>query len=126
MGGRTRTPTEILLRRGSWHGKRRVKDGEPKPVGDVGPPPTYLGDAAREEWVRCADAIPGLLTAADRGFFVCYCYTVGQLHDHSTGAIELSERQAGRLYERLRKFATGLGFTPAARSRGWFRRIGGA
>lgn len=56
-------------------GKRRINKREPKHRKDIGPPPGWLDDVAKQEWERIAPELrrTGILTVVDRTALAAYC-----------------------------------------------------
>ena len=75
-----KTPTSVLLKRGSWRGRQRAEaeqSAAPAPRLPVKAPtaPTWLSTEARREWKRVVPALEklGILHEAHRGALVCLC-----------------------------------------------------
>jgi len=70
MGGRPRTPTQVLEDKGAFAKdpqRRASRKDEPKPNGPIGAPPDYFDDNHREVWQELVDEAPrGVLAKSDR------------------------------------------------------------
>ena len=82
--GPKRTPTGVLLARGSWRGTERI-ESEPgfQPYQRPPSPPACLGRSAKTEWRRIVPILMGqrILSPADRASLVGYCQAWGQMVD---------------------------------------------
>lgn len=74
------TPTETLLARGSWRGKARAKQGEPKPPKGRLKRPDWLSAHARKAWDKYRPICEkmGVLTVADHHAFTIMCCALGE------------------------------------------------
>ena len=69
------TPTAILNLRGSWRGKKRLREGEPQPPAGRPSCPRWLSPGAKQAWRELAPQLHalGLLTVLDRNALTRYC-----------------------------------------------------
>src|SRR5690242_4377367 len=131
--GRPRKPTVLKLLAGN-PGKRKINRREPKIAGGTLTPPTWLGNAAKQEWRRLAKVLPkGLITQGDRQVFAQYCQCVARLQaaekalDESGTVFITGEAQypmphpnvkiVKDLNQTLRGLMADLGLTPSSRSK---------
>jgi P27 family predicted phage terminase small subunit len=142
MPGPRKTPTNLRLLRGN-PGQRAIPKGEVQPLkpDKVPDPPRRLTDEAREEWFRIAPELHrlGILTVADLQPLALYCIAYGRWCEaedamiaakaddpHHFGLIIETERGpianplvriATVAGDKLMRYATEFGFTPASRTR---------
>lgn len=104
-----RTPSNILDARGSFRKnpqRARADATDARPLGD---PPMHLSEAQLAAWLEIvADAIPGLLNAADRVSVEIAAVTLAKIRDGSA---------IGGDYRLLANLLGRFGMTPADRSR---------
>lgn len=136
-GGRPRTPTRVLMMRGTHRADRHgsiADEVEFKPITSLPPAPGFFDELAAFEWSRVGPELvtKQLLTEADMAAFTLYCLNVsrvvaaermitadgmmiktpqGFLQAHPAVSIA---RQCGA---EVRKFAQEFGMTPSARTR---------
>lgn len=71
--GRKALPTEVKKLKGTLR-PCRVNPHEPRPEGELGDPPEYMSDRAKEFWYSTLKNItPGVLKACDSAVFESFC-----------------------------------------------------
>ena len=125
-------PTRLKILEGN-RGRRALNDREPQPPAFAVAPPKWLDAFGRGEWNRLAPSLLGigLLTDYDVQQYGAYCQAVGDIRKYRRYLKANGEtyENAGWVtprpemkflhdaYERLHKFGSAFGFSPAARSR---------
>ncbi len=132
MPGRKRLPTEIKKIKGTLQ-KCRIHADEPKPIGALIEPPSYMSEGARSAWCYAiASAPPNLLKQVDMSVLeVWSCaadlYRQAQIGILETGLLVKSSVSgvpmqspyvaiANKQAQLMCKAAVEMGFTPASRS----------
>ena len=74
MAGRKPLPTKLKMLKGTAQ-KCRVNPNEPELAPALPEPPDFLGETAREEWLRKAPVLVrmGVLTEGDDAALAAYC-----------------------------------------------------
>lgn len=135
MGGPPKTPTGILLARGSWRGKQRVEAGEPQytTYKNVPQAPPCLSHIEAAEWRRVSKILIGqrVLTHGDRSTLIAYCMAYGEMLEASkaiesrgllvTGAnnieyVNPAVRVRTDAQRKLLSLASHFGLTPSTRA----------
>ncbi|MCY1278912.1 hypothetical protein D9M68_321040 [compost metagenome] len=108
---RPRTPTRLLLLRGSFkHHAGRYRE-EPEGQGALGRPPRYLSPGAQQCWLTLAkQAPPGLLSGSDRAILTLAATLYHQWAEDPPAF------PVGRL-KRLMSLLSRMGFDPWSRQR---------
>lgn len=131
--GRKPKPTALKIAEGN-PGKRALNNSEPKLKAVLIDPPAHLAGLALEEWNRVAPDLVavGVLTVADRAALAAYCQAWAdwiEARENITlfGMVVTSEKGwqqqsawvgiANKALDKMMKFATEFGLTPASRSR---------
>ena len=130
----SRRPKPTALKRLEGNpGKRKLNDKEPQLSGRT-TCPRWLSPQAKGEWRRVYQALAsaGVVTMADRAMLAEYCQAWADLREatetlRTEGAVTTTEKGyampspwvaiRNKAAERLRRAATELGMTPAARSK---------
>ena len=74
MPGRKRKPNALRAAEGKRGHSRPLNEREPRPRGELGLPPDYLGDEARALWMRTVAAMPrGVYASTDKEVLEIYC-----------------------------------------------------
>lgn len=108
---RPRLPTAIHETKGSFtKNPQRRRPNEPKPTGDLGPPPAHLNEKQAECWKELAEtAAPRVLTNSDRWMVEVAARLMAELRlsgDLAATKLALLTNCLGR-----------MGMTPAERSK---------
>jgi P27 family predicted phage terminase small subunit len=133
MRGRKPVPTYLKVIRGN-PGKRPLNEHEPKPIGDLNEPPTWMSKSQRAGWrYAIQHAPPGLLKKLDRSVLTAWV-VAEDLHRKASEMLEqhgllikapnsglpiqspylpVVNRQASIMLKAVEQ----LGFSPASRSR---------
>lgn len=133
------TPTPILNMRGSWRGKAREKEGEPKPVAGRPKCPSWLDDDAKACWksivpllesMGVLDKIGGKALTRYCRFWSRWkkaeefiqkhgeCYPIKDEHGKLRYMQQFPQVSiSNQLAQRLAGLEADFGMTPAARSR---------
>jgi phage terminase small subunit len=107
---RPRKPTSLLEASGAFRhnpSRRAGRADEPKPTGDLGPPPDWLGVRARKCWHGIAASVPYPLTNADGHILALTAHLESRVRGGRASAAEFNQYRAC-----LRE----IGMTPASRS----------
>lgn len=132
--GPSKTPTEILKRRGSQLAKGR--EGQPQPDGDVTPPPDCLNGEARAEWLRIVPHLNEMVNigAVDRNQLIVLCRAwaeyeklndqieeaglAGYIYKNGAGNAVRNPLviQRDKAFKMWRRIAQDFGCSPAARA----------
>lgn len=126
--GRKPLPTAIKELKGTLR-PCRTNPFEPKPNTEIGDPPDYMSDRAKEIWHRVVTFLPkGVVTACDQGVLETYCNfcaqreILQQLVDKSGATASATEVAAAfnalvKCEQVIAKSGSELGLTPSARSK---------
>ena len=135
MAGRKPLPAAVKKIKGTLQ-KCRANLHEPRPVGQLGEPPEYMSDVAKEAWIYAVEnAPPGLLSSLDASVLERWANCAG-LYREALGKINRSgvagmiiKTPSGilrrsplmdvirDLAQEMKGYETEMGFTPASRSR---------
>lgn len=133
MAGRKPVPTEVKKLKGTLQPCRTNKR-EPKLEVSSIPPPSFLGEIAKQEWLRMVPLLTtmGVLTEADGSALAVYCVQYerfvtaenylknSELIITTTNGNEIQNTMLGisnRAAELMRKFLTEFGLTPSSRTK---------
>ena len=126
--GRKPLPTAIKELKGTLR-KCRTNPLEPKPTGEIGDPPDYMSDRAKEIWWQVVRYLPkGVICASDTGVLETYCNFSAQREklqaavDKDGATVSPTEISAifnalVKCEQILAKAGSELGLTPAARQK---------
>lgn len=110
---RPRKPSNVLEMAGAFKknpDRRRAREQEPEPAGDIGDPPEFLDEVERGCWIELVSLChEGVLCAADRPFMEYGARVWAQLRN--SGEID------PKLGIRFETVCARLGMTPADRSK---------
>ena len=133
MAGRKPLPTKLKMLKGTAQ-KCRVNPNEPELAPALPEPPAFLGETAREEWLRKAPVLArmGVLTEGDDAALAAYCQAFERFVEaerkirqsglliKTTGGNVIQNPLVGvanRAIEIMHKFLTEFGLTPASRAK---------
>jgi P27 family predicted phage terminase small subunit len=135
MAGRKPLPVAVKKIKGTLQ-KCRVNPHEPRPVGRLGDPPTYMSDTAQEAWrYAVANAPPGLLSSLDASVLERWANCAGLYREalakiNRAGVAGMIVKTPSGILRRsplmdvirdlaleMKGYESEMGFTPAARSR---------
>jgi len=133
MAGRKPLPTKLKMLKGTAQ-KCRVNPNEPELAPVLPEPPDFLGETAREEWLRKAPVLVrmGVLTEGDDAALAAYCQAFERFVEaerkirqsglliKTTGGNVIQNPLVGvanRAMEIMHKFLTEFGLTPSSRTR---------
>jgi P27 family predicted phage terminase small subunit len=135
MAGRKPLPTVVKKIKGTLQ-KCRTNAGEPLPRGQLGDPPDYMSDAAKDAWRYAVGHSPnGLLSALDGAVLERWANCAGMyrealakinragvsamLHKTPSGILRRSPLMdvIRDLAQEMKGYESDMGFTPASRSR---------
>nr|DAG47839.1 MAG TPA: terminase small subunit [Bacteriophage sp.] len=127
--GRKALPTEVKRLKGTLQ-PCRTNAREPQIEGEVGEPPEYLSDRAKEIWANVVSWLPKeVLKPTDRAILETYCNMcalreVLQDRVNKFGAVSATKNEISAAFNALVKCnadivkaASELGLTPSARSK---------
>lgn len=135
MAGRKPLPVAVKKIRGTLQ-KCRTNPHEPRPTGQLGEPPEYMSDIAKEAWTYAVENAPsGLLSSLDASVLERWANCAG-LYREALGKINRSgvagmiiKTPSGILRRsplmdvirdlalEMKAYESEMGFTPASRSR---------
>lgn len=135
MAGRKPLPAAVKKIKGTLQ-KCPANPHEPRPGGQLGEPPEYMSDIAKEAWIYAVEnAPPGLLSSLDASVLERWANCAG-LYREALGKINRSgvagmimKTPSGilrrsplmdvirDLAQEMKGYETEMGFTPASRSR---------
>jgi hypothetical protein len=114
---RPRKPTAELERKGAFKHdpqRRRARQNEPIPSGELGDPPYHLRIAEKRAWVElAAHAPPGVMKNSDRLLLEITCGLMAKLRDRNPMRGGLKAAELALLIQCLSR----MGLTPSDRSK---------
>ncbi len=127
--GRKPVPTEIKRLKGTLR-PCRTNPNEPVPTSEIGDPPEYMSDRAKEIWQNVVTYLPkGVVTACDTGVLETYCNMSAVREDlqrvvNEKGAVMQYKNEISAYFNALDKAnkaiaqaGAELGLTPASRQK---------
>jgi P27 family predicted phage terminase small subunit len=132
--GRPRKPTHLKIIEGSRDRRPlELQNSEPRPEGEVGPPPAYFTEQQKVLWSEVRSLCPGgLIRRLDSYVFEQFVIAVARARDVNErlkGAPQIIKTSSGAVIENplfrvarqqaliIKAFSTELGFSPVARTR---------
>lgn len=125
--GRKALPTEVKRLKGTLR-PCRVNPNEPTPTNDIGEPPPYLCDRAKEFWHTTLKNIPpGVIKKCDSAVFESFCNALAMREKIQTQVDRFGMVSAGKVSGYLNalmkveallaKAGSELGLTPSSRQK---------